>query len=297
MTRYNIEGHANPLPIPGRPRVLQEEDDNNIFETINGNGFQSSRQIVSDLNIDCSARTVQRRLREHGYYHHIPAQKETLTANHKEQRLAFALEHLGWQEEWMCTIFSDEKVFSTDESGRVTLWRTKGTRYAEENVYFRDRCGRITLGFWGCMTSLGPGPLVRTTAHMNSEEYIQILSDVMMPYFAETFPGIPYVNFVQDNSGVHRARIVQDWLAEQPNLRTLNWPAKSPDLNVIENVWGIMVQEWDSHIRRTREALEQYVLEKWEGLRARPAFFQNLVNSMPQRLNSVIENNGSVTRF
>lgn len=150
--------------------------------------------------------------------------------------MAFALEHLLWDNEWENTIFSDEKVFSTDESGRVTLWRTKGTRYDENNVYFRNRSGRITLSFWGCMTSRGPGPLVRTTRNMNGEEYRTILSDVMMPYVAETFPGVPRVNFVQDNSGVHRSRLVQDWLATQPNLKTLDWPAKSPDMNVIENL-------------------------------------------------------------
>ncbi|CAL1672077.1 unnamed protein product [Lasius platythorax] len=211
--------------------------------------------------------------------------------------MAFALEHLGWEEEWMCTIFSDEKVFSTDENGKITLWRTRGMRYAQENIRFRTRCGRITLAFWGCMTSRGSRPLVRTTPHMNSEEYIHILSNVMMPYVSETFPGITYVNFVQDNSGVHRARIVQDWLARQPNLRTLNYPAKSPDLNVIENLWAKIVREWDPQIRRTREALAQYVIDKWEGLRARHALFENLITSMPQRLNSVIEKNGGVTRF
>jgi len=254
-------------------------------------------QVKAALRVNCSTRTIRRRWQRSGFSHHIPAQNEVLSAQHKEQRMAFALEHLAWRDEWMTTIFSDEKVFSTDENARVTLWRMRETRYAEENIRFRQRCGRITLGFWGCMTSHGPGPLVRTTPHMNSEEYIRILSDVMLPYIAETFPDVPYVNFVQDNSGVHRARVVQNWLAAQPNLRTLNWPAKSPDMNVIENLWGIIVQEWDPQVRRTREALAQHVFNQWEGLRARPELFQNLVASMPQRLNAVIENYGSATRF
>lgn len=241
-------------------------------------------------------RTIRRRLQENGYFHRIPAEKEILKAQHKVQRLAFALEHLVWDREWNVTIFSDEKVFNTDENGRITLWRLRGTRYAEENVRFRQRSGRITLGFWGCMSSHGPGPLVRTTPHMNSEEYIQILSDVILPYIAEIFPGIPYVNFIQDNSGVHRARAVQNWLAAQPNLRTLNWPAKSPDMNLIENLWGIIVQNWEPQIQ-TREALAQYVFDQWESLRARPDLFDNLIASMPQRLTAVIENERSVTRF
>lgn len=35
-----------------------------------------------------------------------------------------------------------------------------------------------------------PGPLVRITSHMNSEEYIYILSDVILPYVAEIFPDL-----------------------------------------------------------------------------------------------------------
>lgn len=131
--------------------------------------------MKTDLGVNCSVRTIRRRWQDNGFYHHIPAEYEKLTAQHKEQRMAFALEHLAWNDEWMTTIFSDEKVFSTNENARVTLWRTRGTRYTEENIRFREQSGKITLGFWGCMTSHGPGPLVRTTAHMNSEEYIHII--------------------------------------------------------------------------------------------------------------------------
>jgi hypothetical protein len=33
-----------------------------------------------------------RRWHEQGYHHHIPAQKQSLTQQHKDQRMAFALE-------------------------------------------------------------------------------------------------------------------------------------------------------------------------------------------------------------
>lgn len=120
--------------------------------------------------MQCSLFTIRRRLRENGNCHHIPAQKELLREHHKEQRMAFALEHFNWNDEWMTTIFQDEKVLSTDENGKVTLWKMKGTRYAQENVRFRERSGRITLGFWGCISSHVSGPLVRITPHINSEE-------------------------------------------------------------------------------------------------------------------------------
>lgn len=73
-------------------------------------------------NVNCSKYVVRNRLRENGYRCRRPAHKELLTARHMEQRMAFALQHFAWENEWENTIFSDEKVFSTDESGRVTLW-------------------------------------------------------------------------------------------------------------------------------------------------------------------------------
>lgn len=77
--------------------------------------------MKADIGLRCSVRTIRRRLKENEYFHHIPAQKELINAHHKEQRMAFALQHFAWNDEWMVTIFSDEKVFSTNENGRVTL--------------------------------------------------------------------------------------------------------------------------------------------------------------------------------
>lgn len=146
-SKNNLLGHVNLFLISGRPRTTNEEEDNAILESIRQCGFQSARQIKSNLNLRISERTVRRRLHEHDYNYRIPAQHEKLTLNHKYQRLAFALEHLAWEEEWMHTIFSDEKVFSSDENSRVTLWRTRETLYTEENIRFRERSGRITLAF------------------------------------------------------------------------------------------------------------------------------------------------------
>ncbi len=43
----------------------------------------------------------------------------------------------------------------------------------------------------------------------------------------------------QDNAPVHTAKIVRD-LFKAERVKTIEWPARSPDLSPIENVWKVL---------------------------------------------------------
>lgn len=107
---------------------------------------------------------------------------------------------------------------------------------------------------------------------------------------------VPY-RFVHDNAGIHRAHLVRDWFQDHGHVQQIWWPAMSPDLNPIENVFGLIALEWDPRFERTPEALEVHAHEVFASIQRRPQIFRTLASSMPRRIEAVIEANGDVTKY
>ena len=83
-------------------------------------------------------------------------------------------------------------------------------------------------------------------------------------------------------------------------VKVLEWAPKSPDLNLIENVWGVMASELgeEGNLRGlTSDQLWSRVASKWDELRSRPRFFSSLAASMPRRLEEVINARGAATGY
>lgn len=100
---------------------------------------------------------MRRHLHAAGIRNYKPAQKIALTPAHREERVRFAQEYLNFNWEENVVIFTDEKSFKSDKDGRKILWRRKGERYNEKCLLPCRTSGRITLGYWGWMSSMGPG--------------------------------------------------------------------------------------------------------------------------------------------
>ena len=142
------------------------------------------------------------------------------------------------------------------------------------------------------------GEITHIEGRFNSDTYLEILEEVMLPSVrAYNFPYPEQYYFVQDRCPVHMSRAVRTWFAEHQEIELLDWPSQGCDMNPIENLWGIMVNEWKDRQERTTHQLYAHISEVWESVRRRPRITENLVASMPRRLQAVIDKEGGWTKY
>lgn len=101
---------------------------------------------------------------------------------------------------------------------------------------------------------------------------------------------------MQDNAAVHASASTMHWL-QQHNIPVLKWPARSPDLNPIENLWGQLVRAVYADCRQYDDvnSLKQAIQKAWNEVTAKNLV--DLVNSMPRRVNLLIKNRGSPIKY
>ncbi|KAI6658778.1 hypothetical protein LOD99_15103 [Oopsacas minuta] len=99
--------------------------------------------------------------------------------------------------------------------------------------------------------------------------------------------------FMQDGAPAHTANVTQQWCSEKfPRFwKKGEWPANSPDLNPIENLWGILYERLDEMGQVTTiQALIANLETAWKTIS--PNLLRNLVNGMPNRMKLVLERGG-----
>ena len=147
------------------------------------------------------------------------------------------------------------------------------------------------------MWSGGLGDLTRIDGNLNSVKYIQILETIIQSIRATTIPAPNPIRFVHDRSPIHTSRLVSEWFLEHPYIVVIEWPSKGCDVIVIKNVWAMMVRTWDAQDERNQATIVNHAIAEWENLRRLPNYCQRLVESVLERLYTIIEANRGWGKF
>ncbi len=102
--------------------------------------------------------------------------------------------------------------------------------------------------------------------------------------------------FMDDNAPCHRARVVQNELNNN-NIARLDWPARPPDLNPIEQAWDMLGRAvYGMSVRpHTLDAMEAALDREWGAIPQNR--LNRLITSQPRRILACIQTNGGHTRY
>ena len=65
---------------------------------------------------------------------------------------------------------------------------------------------------------------------------------------------------------MHKCNAVTAWLRDHQEFTVIEWPSRSPGLNPIENLWGILINEWTDRNERTPDMCSNVIT--WKCTRA-----------------------------
>ncbi|MBW0589975.1 hypothetical protein O181_129690, partial [Austropuccinia psidii MF-1] len=153
---------------------------------------------------------------------------------------------------------------------------------------------------WGAFIGSTKGPLVFLDSTQTAETFIQQVYEPHLQPFYNYMVNAPYIRtcdhivMMEDGLPIHTARISNKWWATN-QIDKLPWPAHSPDLNQIKNVWKVLKTCVTKHHQpRTMDELRAAIQSSWDDLS--PAFFEKLLIGMHKRLEAVVESHGGPTR-
>ena len=112
---------------------------------------------------------------------------------------------------------------------------------------------------FGAFSSKGVIELQTFENNMDSQKYIKIL-EKSKDQFNELHQN-KYI-FICDNDSKHRSGMSWDYYI-QNDIKLLEWPAYSPDLNLIENIWANIKKKLGAIVYNNKDTLEADIKYYW----------------------------------
>ena len=196
---------------------------------------------------------------------------------------------------WRKVFFSDESYFAINLDSIMNRVR----RFTNMNPYQKSLVKKtakhpLKIMIWACFSYEGVGRLEVCQGNMNQQRYLDTLDSKLLPSIQQSgLSGEIY--HLDDSATCHRTKKVLDW-HQKNQIRKINWPGNSPDLNPIENLFSIMKYKLARRTIKTKQDLTEAIIRIWYH-EIDHEVLKKLADSMPSRIEKVLKNKGLWSKY
>ena len=282
----------------GRKRKTSERTDKMLVREVKQNPSITAAELKKkhpDLLQDVAVRTLQHRLQKDlGLPCRCAAKKPLLTDTMRKKRLQFAKQYRDWTpEQWKSVMWSDESTFRLVRGGSSLVRRPSTVSRYDAHYTVKTVKHPDSVMVWACFSGKrGRGGLyfLPKNVTMKGANYIDVLKEHLLP--AYEIQGTEF--FMHDGAPAHKSRAVKQFLDEQ-NIKVLDWPGNSPDLNPIENAWNKMKNDLAKSRPTSIVPLKEALKKMWVTMDV--SYLEDLAISMPKRIEQVLKTRGNMTKY
>lgn len=279
----------------GKYRKVSPREVRKLKVCVNKNPLSTSKFIFADSDIvNVSRDTRCRILRQVASVRKV-TKRPLLKQSHLKDRIKWAEKHMKTNFENV--IFSDECRASLDgPDGFGKGWISKKSDVHLYNRFKRQQGGGGVM-FWGAIHGnnlIGPHR-IPDGQKIDSKQYIDMIKAKLFPYInSYSAKDRKKLIFMHDNAPTHVSNETKNFFKQ--NLGTvkniLQWPAVSPDINPIENVWGVIKSDLYSCGKQymSNDELWRAILKAFSNLSS--TTIKSLTGSMDKRISLLLQNKG-----
>jgi transposase len=286
----------------GRPPILTQAQVEELVEFVCAsakNRRMSFTQLAEVLEFGVKKQAIRTALLREGFHRRLAMRKPPISEKNQKLRLDWALEHVKWtMEQWYQILWTDETWITGGRHTRTWVTRRPGEEWDPTCIVEKHQRKKGWM-FWGCFHGHTKGPGIfweKDWGSINKDSYQAHTVPIIHGYIEMMRRQGVYLVLMQDGAPGHAAGDTREDLRER-GIVVIFWPPFSPDLNPIERVWHIMKNYLQDNYpeRMIYDALRAAVKDAWEKVGQHE--FEELIKSMPDRCQAVIEANGLFTKY
>ena len=286
LKRYKETGDVQELEGRGRKKIINAEMEKKILELFEKNenlSLKKAQLLLRRSNIEVSISTLSRTLKQLGFKFRSPLVKPVLTPSHIKKRIEWCekFQEMNWDN----VVFTDETTFNLNPY-KQKYW-SRGRRIK----FIRRFRHPQKIHLWGCFSSRGFGTLYLFKDNLTAKKMVEIYKKALLRSINK-FGFVDNDDWLlqEDKDPKHTAKLSKKWKSEN-NIQQIPWPANSPDLSPIENLWSILKMKINEKQPSSIKSLVTIILKTWKDFPIELA--QKLVDSMYDRIYDCLEAKGN----